>query len=248
MALTRDQFVTEICNTVGKSETGTAVSGATWQSRVRTFLNWAQKRLARAHNFHELNTYTESAATVASTKRYPMATGSNNLGLVRPKDILSIRLVDSANSRKLDRWAYRKFDWKFPRPENYSEARPSVYVRHGNDIELFRIPNAVYTLHIRYAQWPIDFSTGAQTSDFTDKDELLLNTAVMETYLALEEYQDVAIWAARVTGLLRDAIMVEGDVDWEPEAEPHTGRGEIGSGQPWLDPWGVVEDPLYGYL
>lgn len=245
--MTRDQMVTEICDTVGKSEAASSVSGATLQTRVQTYLNWAQKRIARFYSFHELNKEITTAATVADVKTYPMSAGTNNLGLIRPKDIASIRLIDSENSRTLTRWSYRKFDRTFPRPENYTTGRPSVYCRWGDNIIMYRIPNDAYTLHIKYPQWATDFSTGTQTSDYSNKDQLIVTAGVMETYLALEEYADVAIWYPKFLGQLKDAVRAEGDIDWEPQAEPHGEGLEYKSGSPWLDPYAGSEDPLGGY-
>ena len=245
--LTRDEFVTEICDTVGKSVSASAVSGATLQTRVRTYLNWAQARIARFYSFHELNTLYESAATVDGTKRYPMITGTSNLGLTRPKDISSIRLIDSENSRTLVRWSQRKFDKHFPYPTNYTEQRPKLYIRWGSYVEMFPIPDDAYTLHIRYPQWPTVLSTGTQTTDFEEKDQLLITGGILETYLALEEYDDAEVWYARFLGQLKDAVVAEGDVDWEPQAEEFNAITGYSSGSPWTDPYGTPEDPLGGY-
>lgn len=245
--LTRDAFVTEICDTVGKSVSASAVSGATLQTRVRNYLNWSQKRIARYYSFHELNKYIETAATVDGTRRYPMITGTSNLGLTRPKDISSVKLIDGHNSRTLTRWSQRKFDRMIPYPTNYAEARPQIYVRWGSDLELFRIPDDAYTLHIRYPQWATDLSTGSQTSDFENKDQLLITGGILETYLALEEYEDAEVWYARFLGQLKDAVVAEGDVDWEPQAEGFSAMVGYDSGAPWLDPYGDPMDPLYGY-
>ena len=247
MALDRDEFITEICDTVGKKTSAAAVSGASLETRVRNYLNWGQKRIAKHYNFHELNKYVETAATVVDVKRYPLVTGTNNLGLVRPKDINSIRLIDSENSRKLDRWHYRKFDRYFPRPENYTGGRPRIYVRYGMDVEFYRIPNAVYTLYIRYPQFPTPFASSSQESDFNDKDQLVLTAGIFETYLALEQYNDAKIYWEKFIGQLKDSVRAEGDVDWEPEAEPHGEFTEYSSGEPWADAYGTPGDPLYGY-
>ena len=246
MSMTRDQSVTEICDTVGKSEAASSVSGASLQTRVRTNLNWAQNRIARFYSFHELNELTTSAATVDGTKRYPLITGTSNFGLTSLKDINSIRLIDSENSRTLTRWSQRKFDKRYPRPANYSEGRPTIYVRWGMYVELFRIPNAAYDLSIRYSKWATDFSTGAQTSDYTDKDELITTAGVCETYLALEEYEDAKVWYGKTIGHLRNAVAVEGDIDWEPQAAPH-GIPAYRSGSVYDDPYGGSGDPLWGY-
>lgn len=244
--MTRDQFVTEICDTVGKRVTASSVSGATLQDRARTYLNWAQKRIARFYSFHELNILKTTSATVADAKRYPLISGTNNLGLTRPKDISSVRLIDGAYSRKIVRWSTRRFDTKYPRPLSYSTGRPSIYMRDGDNIEFFKIPNAVYTLHIRYPQWATDFSSGTQVSDFKDKDQLITTAGIFETYFALEEYSDAKIWYARFLGQLTDAVRATGDIDWEPQSAPGDDEG-YESGSVYDDPYGSPGDALYGY-
>ncbi len=244
--MTRDEFVTEICDVVGKKETAASVSGATLQIRVRRYLNWAQRRIARYYNFHELNKLITTATTLADVKRYPLTTGTNNLGLTRVKDIASIRLDDSENSRKLDRWSYRRFDEHYPRPENFASLRPRIYVRWGNFLEFFRIPNATYNLKIRYPQCAQDCASADQESDFENKDQLIITAGIMETYLALEEYADAQVYLAKMLGQLKDAVKAEGDVDWEPEGEP-MGALKYTSGEYWIDPYGTVDDPLGGY-
>jgi len=249
--LTRDQLVTEICDIVGKSTAALSVSGSTLQSRVQSYyLNWGQRRIAKSFGFYELQAKKTDSVTVADVKTYPLETGTNNLGLTRPRDIRSIVLVDGSNterSRKLTFWHHRRLDEKFPRPENYPSEIPSIYTREGDNIELFRIPDAAYTLIIRYDKWPTPFSSGSQVSDYTDKDELLVTAGVLETYLALQEYTDAATWMQRFLGQLKDSIADESDQDWEPQAEPFRTNGMPPSANPWLSASGHPDDPLWGY-
>ncbi len=248
MALTTTQIVTEICDIVGKRLGASAPSGASLQSRVVNYLNFGQRRIARMANFDELCAVKEDAATVVSVKTYPITTGTNNLGLTRFKDFASIRLIDSENSRKLIRWSYRKFDALYPRPENFATQRPTIYTRWGSNVILFRIPDAVYTLHIRYNQWPTELTLGSGTSDFQEKDELLVATGVVETFLALEESADAAIWFKRFEELL-DKVGIDDtyEPDWDPEGEPMSSHHGPESGTPWSDPSGTPQDPLFGY-
>lgn len=249
--LTRDQFVTEICDVVGKSTAALSVSGSTLQSRVQTYyLNWAQRRIAKSYDFYELEAKSTTASTVASVKTYPLETGTNNLGLTGVKHIRSIVLIDGTNtprSRKLKFWNYRRFDDKFPRPENYDSNVPALYTREGTNLELFRIPDAVYTLNIRYSKWPTVFSSGSQTSDYSNKDELLVTAGVLETYLALEEYADAGVWMQRFLGQLKDSIIDEGDTDWEPQAEFFRTDRMPAVASPWLSASGNPDDPMWGY-
>lgn len=243
--LNRLQMVTRICDVVGKNLGAAAPSGALLQDRVVDSLNFGQKRIARHYSFYELQVINEVATTVTSVKTYPLETGTNNLGLTRVSGINSVRLIDGEYSRKLDFWHYRKFDKWYPRPENFSTGRPSIYTRWGNNLVLFKIPGDAYSLHVRYGQMPNDLVADAQTSDFQDRDQLLITVGVLETYLALQEYADVAVWYQLFLGQLTDAVRGEGDDDWEPEAEPSGAPGYI-SGSPWIDPYSK-EDPLANY-
>jgi len=241
--MTRDQMVTEICDTLGKARASVSVSGANLEDRVVNYLNWAQRRVAKAFDFDELNVLNTASTLATSKKRYSFS----DLGLVRLKDIRSIRLIDSANSWKLERWHYRKYDKKYPRPEQYSTARPRIYVRDGNNLEFFKIPDDNYSLSIRYAQWPQVLASGSQVSDYENKDELLIAGGILEGYLAMEEYADAKLWYERFTGILSDCIKVLRSLDWEPEAEPFRGDPTYSSGEPWLDPFSNPSDPLSSY-
>jgi hypothetical protein len=249
MAKTVAQSITIVADALGKSENASSLSGALLKDRCVDFYNWSQHRVARFYSFHELNEINESAATVASVSRYPLVSGTNNVGLVRPKDIQSIRLIDGQNSRILTRKSQRWFDQKFPLVTNYADGRPYIYTRWGDNIELFRRPDAVYTLYIRYPQWPADVTIGSATSGFDEhKDQLLICGSILEGYIHFEEYESAKEWLQKFLGLLQDAVHAEGDVDWEPQAEAFSlNKGGHISGEPWIDPYAGSGDPLYDY-
>ena len=246
MAKTRDQFVAIIADALGKSQSASSISGTLLSTRCIDFLNWGEIRIARAYSFDELDIDITTPATVISVKTYPLITGTNNLGLIRPKDIESILLLDSQNSIKLERWPVARFDKAFPRPENYTTGRPTMYIRYGYNLVLFRIPDAVYSLEIRYPQWPTPYTSASQTSDFQNKDDLIISSAILEGYLHFEEYTDAQTWAQRFTGLLNECVHAEGDMDWEPTAQPMAISG-YRSGSPWIDAYADSQDPLYNY-
>ncbi len=185
MAKTRDQMVTIIADALGKSRAATAISGALLGDRCVDFITWGEQRIARSYNFEELNVNLETPVTVAGVARYPYSTGSNNLGLVRPKDIASIRLIDAQNSHIITRWSQRQFDNRFPYPINYSNGRPTLYIRYGNNIELFRIPDAIYSLYVRYPQWAAEMTSPTDVSSFEYKDQLLKDTFTLRNITML---------------------------------------------------------------
>jgi hypothetical protein len=254
--LTRAQLVTEICDIVGKKTSASSVSGKALQDRVPTYLNFAQRRMARMASFDELCAIQESAVTVANVQSYPFSTGTNNLGLTRFKDFMTVRLIDSENSRILTRWHYKTMDRKFPDPTTYTTGRPGIYTRWGNNMIVFRIPDDAYDMYIRYSQWPTDLTTDAQTSDFENKDELLIAAGCLETYLALEEVTDAAAWLTRFDALMETARVDDlYEPDWEPEAEPmssgsgmiHDSPSQISGGLDVKASFEEPGDPLYGY-
>jgi hypothetical protein len=94
---------------------------------------------------------TTGAKTVADKKIYHL---TEDLGLSYLKDIESIVLSAEGNSRKLTWVDPRELDEKIPYPERFGTGKPRWYTRYGDNIELIRIPNKEYPLHIRYSKWP----------------------------------------------------------------------------------------------
>lgn len=241
--MTGSELITEITDIVGKSENATAISGAQLKDRVVISLNFAQKRIARAWNFDELNETDTAQATVDGTKEYDIV---STWGLTDYKDINDILLVDGENSIKIDRWTYRKFDKYYPRPENFSEDRPRIYTIYKRKVIFFKVPDDAYTLHIRYSRWATDLADDGTASEFLNKDQLLVTAGVMETYMNLQEYADAKIWFSRFAGQMEGAIGVENPIDWAPQGEQYSTPSFPQSGSPWTDPFGSSDDPLWG--
>lgn len=247
---TQAQFIPIIADALGKSTSAIALSGATLNNRIIDFLNWGQERICRAYNFDELYILNTAATLSAGVLSYPLITGANNLGLILPKDIETIRLVNNENSIKLERMHVRKFDQKFPYPPNFANQSPTLYCLRGFNIEVFPISDSNYSLYITYHAWPTPFTTvnTTQTSDFYFKDQLIITAAVLEGYIHFQEDAEAKVWNDLFNLRLKDAIHAEGDVDWEPHASQFkSSKGGYQSGEPWLDPYATSTDPLYGY-
>jgi len=142
---------------------------------VEQGINDAVQIFAQMESFDEMLTVdTTSADTVDGTKSYHLITA---WGLTRPKNILTLRIEDTSLSTKLTYMPMAEFDKKFPYPETYSEDRPTIYTRRGMSVELFRIPDAAYDVHVVYNQFPAELTA--------DTDEcVLLNFDAQITFLA----------------------------------------------------------------
>lgn len=247
---TQAQFLPIIADALGKSVNATALSGAVLSARCIDFLNWGQERICRAYNFDELIILNINATLLTGVLSYPLITGTNNLGLILPKDIETVRLVNNENSIKLEKIHIRKFDHRYPYPPNFADQSPTRYNVRGFNMEVFPIPDSNYPLYITYHAWPTPFTIAntTQVSDFYYKDQLIITAAVLEGYMHFAEYDQVKPWQEMFDMRLKEAIHAEGDVDWEPHASQFkSSRGGYQSGEPWLDPYATSTDPLYGY-
>lgn len=245
------QFIPIIADGLGKSQNAISLSGATLNNRIIDFINWGQERIAREYNFDELTLLYTNNYTIEGQLSYPIiASTGGGFGLTQIKDFETIRIIDDQNSIKLEKFHVRKFDQKFPFPQNFAQQSPRLYTTRGMNVELFRIPDAAYQLYITCYNWATPFvSTNlTQTSDFYFKDQLIITAAILEGYLHFAEYDQVKIWIDIFNLRLKDAIRAEGDADWEPHAsEFKSNKGGYQSGEPWLDPYATATDPLYGY-
>lgn len=166
-------------------------------------LNSAQKVLARVRNWDELMVLdTSNAKTVTDQKTYSM---TSDWGLTRPKDILSIRLIDNSNSRKLVWVGPREVDKVIPYPEDYGTSIPQWYTQRGNDVELLPIPNDAYDLYVFYAQWPVDLSDDSDEIVFSDLDDVLIALGTEMADAILDRVVGVN-WTSRAQALLAGAF------------------------------------------
>lgn len=182
-----------------------------------------------------LSTNTTSASTADGTKSYHLTSGLN---LTRPKDIYSIRLEDTSNSRKLIYVPHQELDAVIPYPETHSEDKPKWYTTFGDYVEFFPIPDAIYNLWIRYSQWPVALSEDTDVSPYgTEWDHAIVFLAkdLANAYLN-GEYVSASSRAGEYVKL----NIKEGKTkpDHILVARPFNSSGEqVGFNEPWKDPF-----------
>ena len=203
--------------------------------RLQLILNQAQVRLARANpsGWDELEDTqtlaTAYTATPADDKYLAIPTGTRR--------IHSLRLIDDEFSRKLI-WRHpRDWDKFIPEPEHWSTDRPTHYTKYLDKFEFWRVPNAVYELTLRRSIWPTRLTTGTQTSDFTEKDDMLILLATVLAWTTLgKEERAMNFWTI-YRSMLGDVLP---DANTEPDS---TIRGFPGpdrttaTGEYWADPF-----------
>lgn len=197
-------------------------------------INDAHYVIACVKDFDELLVLdTTHAATVDGTKLYHI---EDDLDLVRPKDIYSIRLMDEDNSRKLIYVPFRELDLRVPYTEQTGEGRPKWYTVRGRYIELYRIPDDAYSLYIQHSQWPTVLSDDTDTTDYEHIDYVIIALATEMALASLEG--GGSNWTERAKQLLGMAL--NEDVtrpDRKLVAQPFRAEAVGAPGEYWNNPW-----------
>lgn len=206
---------------------------------VEEAINDAQKVIASIRDFDELMTLdTTHATTVADQKLYHIDT---DFSLVRAKDIFSIRLMDGANSRKLEYVPFRSLDERVPYTEITGTGRSKYYAIRGKYVELYPIPDDAYSLYVQHSQWPAVMTADANETEFADIDHVIIALATDMALASLEGGS--SDWATRAKQLLG---MATGEDVTRPDqfhvAQPFMPTRYPPIGSYWLNPW-VKRDP-----
>lgn len=197
-------------------------------------INDAHSVIACVKDFDELMTLdTTHAVTVADQKLYDI---EDDLVLVRPKDIYSIRLMDAADSRKLEFVSFRELDSKVPYTEITGTGRPKYYTLRGKNVELYPIPDDAYTLYIQHSQWPATLEEETDETPYTRIDHVIVALATDMATASIEG--GGGDWLSRATQLLGQSINEE---ERRPDqvyvAQPFCPTRHPSIGQYWLNPW-----------
>lgn len=193
--LTYTEITTEITAALGNRTQFDA-------DRLLNIINLTQMRMARKKRWKELQTTEDSTFTItASAETDKKISVPTNV-----RDILTFRTVtDDGQSRKLQRRTVRQLDRLIPEPEWFSRGTPEIYVEFEGSLELWRVPDAADRYLIRFTTWPTVFTgTGAptQTSDFTNKDDMIIALSVSWAFTSIGRMEDAARWWAMYKDML----------------------------------------------
>ncbi len=226
MAMDREEMRDEVRFNIKRTTT------AYPDAKINFRLNWGQDYLADLHTYEEMRVGDTSKATVANDASVAWPT--------RMKDLYSMVVRDGARSQKLIYVIAREFDTKVPRPLTYSTGLPSHYVDYGTTFELFKVPDAIYSLIIRCSQYPIDFASDAAESALLRKDALIIAVATVFSFWSLRELEDASYWARELVAPLYEASLTSDHSaeDWTPIARGFSTRpGATIQGEWWKNPF-----------
>src|SRR5207253_11243935 len=116
--------------------------------------------------------------TVATVASYAIADIVSPLALATFWFVLDLR--DNTNSRRIRRVHYTEID-----KVTQTAGQPVRYYRYGTTINFDPIPDAVYTLQMRYRTRPGDFASGSDLILNTEWEEPIVALATMRGFEAL---------------------------------------------------------------
>lgn len=246
MALTTTEMVDEVIDNLGNR---TDVS----RTRIVRHLNIAQRQLVRARpgGWKSLNGLADRSVsnTGNDSDRFILLKTVVPLDATtarRVRVVYSVRVIDATSttrSRKLIRKHWRTWDRAITFAPAFSRNLPSHYTMFRDTVEIFPLPDATYTLRLRYSLWPIDINETSVTETELEGQEDLL---ILKTSANLEESLGLAEKGARFLALYDKQLARVID---EEQEDPDIEYGEFDDattrhGDPdyWVDPFvrGVV--------
>jgi len=145
-------------------------------SRIERWLNVAQVKIARESFWQDLQTANSDITLLinATSLAYPA-----NFRYQK-----SMVLKDGDSTKKLIWMDAEEFDKRFPRIHDSSAVLtknpPVFFTNWAEEWAFWPIPDVQYTINLKKGSWPTDLTTLAQTTDFKQKDDLLILLATAD--------------------------------------------------------------------
>lgn len=225
--LTLDQLKAEVRSSLGNRRD--------LDTRLTRFLNLAQQRLARLHDFDEMQKI--------SLSEFPYENKASDKYMSMPgiREVYSFKLIDGQASRKLRQVEPRMWNTVVPAPQEYTRYKPSHYTLWANTIVLYPLPSmAGLQCELWWTKWPTDLSdsTPLAVSDYNQKDEILIELALVYAYNSLAKLEDAQQHWQRAVPLIAEALhtdMEKPDLDIRPG--PSLNDAIQLPGEYWNDPF-----------
>lgn len=225
--LTLDQLKAEVRASLGNRKD--------LDTRLTRFLNLAQQRLARLHDFDEMQKI--------SLSEFPYENKASDKYMSMPgiREVYSFKLIDGQASRKLRQVEPRMWNTVVPAPQEYTRYKPSHYTLWANTIVLYPLASmAGLQCELWWTKWPTDLSdsTPLAVSDYNQKDEILIELALVYAYNSLAKLDDAQQHWQRAVPLIAEALhtdMEKPDLDIRPG--PSLNDAIQLPGEYWNDPF-----------
>lgn len=205
-------------------------------ARLYHFLNLAQVRICRKHDWREMSTITEGSLPFTGTK-----TDDRFLALpTNMRSLYSFLLVDPdsmSDSFELQLIQLNVWNKFISATDAYSRGKTSSYTIWEKKFEFWRIPDKAYLYEIRHTLWPTEFTNGGGlVSDLDRKDDMIIALGASWAFLTLREMDEANRWWGIYKNMINDHIGLEVErpaLDIKPAFETFKG----GNSDYWTDPF-----------
>lgn len=220
MSLNREQLRDEVRLNIKRPATGLS------DASLNRYINWAQDEVSDRFTFEEMR-----RAFVGETVE-----GERFYGYpARMKDIYTLVLEDTEDSRKLVYYNARSFDRDAPYPEGL-DGTPLWYIDYGTNFELYKVPDDAYSLILRCSVYPEELDDDDTESGLVRKDQLIIAFATAAGFRAIAEEEKVLFWEGQAARMLDRAKETDhSGEDWVPIARGFsTSRVVLDHTNPWV--------------
>lgn len=204
-------------------------------TRLTRFLNIAQSRIARLHDFEEMQ---QNATGMFVLTANPAVDKILVLGSLR--EIHSFRIVKQELSGKLKGVSTRMWDQVVPQPDYFARDTPTHYTKWASQLEIWPVPDVAYPYQIRWTKWPTAFDDNSltATSDFIEKDDLIIALAEAYAFDSLSKNADADRKYKVASTLFSEALSMDSknpDLEYAPAREIF--GDSIARKDYWTDPF-----------
>lgn len=204
-------------------------------SRLTRILNLAQQRIARLHDFDEMEVISTSILPFNNVPADKYVTFPNL------RELYVFKILDGMQSFKLTGLTPRLFNRQVPAPEEMTRNTPRIYTIWKNTAILFPVPHQAYDTEIWWTKWPTAFTDSNLTavSDFENKDEVLIELSLVYAYKSLGKVEEAQKHWSMARGLLQEMVLTDSekpDTDIIPGA-PGASLDGVMAGEYWNDPF-----------
>ncbi len=227
MAFTNQILQDEVHAALANRDDLTVAAG----SRIERWLNIAQVKIARESFWQELETADSDITLLinATSLAYPTSFRYQK----------SLVLKDGDSTHKLTWLEAEEFDKRFPKIHDstatLTKNPPVFFTNWAKEWAFWPIPDVQYTINLKKGSWPTDLTTLGQTTDFSEKDDLLILLATADLMDSLGMLEKAAKKYA-VFGALLEQARLEDKRKPGRDIQPSFEVG-IATGDYWRDPF-----------
>ena len=213
---------TRVANNVNRDDIPDTAGGL-----IDRWVNDAQRRICRAHNFSFMESEADTTLVV-DQRNYALPTGSGSD--LRFKAEISLEIISAGNDRlRLKRIFKQDAERKGEFVSTTKSGTPRKYAIQKGQIYLYPLPGTALSMNLEYYGYLDDLSADTDTNDlvddYPDMVEYLATSSALR-YALEEERADY--WESKATALMKEMIAEDDSNKYgniEEGMEPEEGAG-----------------------